>query len=420
MTVFWLIAVAMIALALFFLLRPLLLSAQHPQTGGRREQNIEIARERLAELEREQAQGRISDSEHALAREEIEQVLASDLAGEIAADDAPARTRGHWATYLIAVTVPLVSIAMYLYLGNPSGLEATASAPPQGHPSANSALPSVDQMVARLAERLKQNPDDVKGWRLLARSYVVMKRYPDAVAALRQARGIAGDQPDILIELADAMAASQQGSFDGQPEELMRTALQKAPSNPRVLWMAGQMAATRGEFAKALEFWERLRKMLPAEAEAVAVIDEAITEARSRLGQSPVEATAQVEAEGAPAVESEAASITVLVELDPSLSDQVAPTQIVFVYAQALSGPPMPLAVVRRQVGELPLQVRLDDSMAMMPAMKLSAFGEVRVSARISESGNAIPQPGDLRGTVEPVSTGGQETVQVVINRKIE
>ena len=177
------------------------------------------------------------------------------------------------------------------------------------------------------------------------------------------------------------------------------------------------MAAVQGDFNTALKHWRRLDSMIPADSNAAPLIKEAIAEAQNALsGEAPQTTQAPVEAVTEPTAD---IALLVHVSLDPNLVDQVDKTDTVFVYAQALSGPPMPLAVSRKQVSDLPLQVTLDDSMAMMPAMKLSKFKQVRVAARISKSGNAIPQSGDFQAKVAPITVSSRDTVSLVIRDKI-
>jgi cytochrome c-type biogenesis protein CcmH len=316
--------------------------------------------------------------------------------------------------------VPVVTILAYVYMGNLEGLDVAkrSVATDASAQSGGQAMGSVEEMVAGLAERLAREPDDVDGWRLLARSYVSMERYPDAVQALRRARGIVGDDPGVLLELAGAIARNQGGNLGGQPTELLATALHKAPDNPRALYMAGQLAATQGDFNTALKHWRRLDSMTPADSKVAPLIKEAIAEAQKALSGEAPQTTPQAPVEAVTEPTADIA-LSVHVALDPDLANQVDKTDTVFVYAQALSGPPMPLAVTRKQVSDLPLQVTLNDTMAMMPTMKLSKFKQVRIAARISKSGNAIPQSGDFQVKIAPIAVTSRDTISLVIRDKI-
>jgi cytochrome c-type biogenesis protein CcmH len=415
MTLFWTLAGAMLLLGVAWIVPPLV-RPKNRTVSAREHQNIEIARERLRGLDDEFASGAIDREQFDRARLEIEQILASDLVSDSASASAlETSDSGLKTAIVVGLTVPLLSILMYGLLGNSEGLRIE---PGQSSAQAGSGEPtaSIEDMVNRLAERLQENPDNPEGWRLLARSYSVMQRYPEAVEALRRARGLIGDDPNLLIELADMIATVQNGSFDGQPAELVAKVLEKYPQHPGGLWLAGRSAVVAKDLELALKYWRQLEAVLPKEGEGVESVRLAIARVEEALGHKVAATTLAQDDETA---ESSAPGIRVKVALDQSLSSHVDPDDAVFIYAQALSGPPMPLAVSRKKVRDLPLQVRLDDSMAMMPAMTLSKFSEVRVIARVSKTGNAIPQSGDFKGQAEAVPVKGSAAVEILIAEKI-
>ena len=423
MIVFWTLVAAMLLVGMGWIIPPIVRPKQH-QVSEREQQNIDIARERLRELENDLASNAIELEQFDRARREVEQILASDL-GQSTDDTQPNSSEysGIKSAMVVGICIPLLSIFMYGLLGNPAGLSAEPQRPTSA-PANTDQMPSVDDMVNRLAERLKEEPNNPEGWRLLARSYSVMQRYPEAISALRRARGLVGDDPNLLIELADAVATVQNGSFDGEPGELVTKVLAANPQHPGGLWLAGRSAVVSRDFPLALKYWRQLEKVLPAEGEGVESVRLAIAKVKEASGKAgtnakPVSETPAEKPKTTAAQSAGTGEIQVKVTLDPSLSSSVAPDDAVFVYAQALSGPPMPLAVTRKKVRDLPIQVTLNDSMAMMPAMALSKFPTVRVVARISKSGNAIPQSGDLKGQVEPVSVNQPEPVDIVILERI-
>ena len=211
----------------------------------------------------------------------------------------------------------------------------------------------------------------------------------------------------------------------GQPLELIRKALKKQPDNTKALWLMGMAEAGQGNYQNAIANWKKLMPLLKDDMASRAEVGRLIAMAREKLG---LPATPPVTTASAPEpaqvsiaqTSGTKASIKVRVELDQSLAGKYKPTDTLFIYARALQGPPMPLAAVRMQASDLPVEVTLDESMAMMPSMSLSKFPQVRISARISPSGNAIRQPGDLIGEMKPVTVGQAETVQVKINSKVE
>ncbi len=414
---FWVLASVMLAIALFIVIHPLL-RKQQTLTKGREQQNIDIARERVNELDQELQNNQITQRQYQQTHAEIEQALLNDLQSKdvVVGDD---QSKNFRSAIVVAFSVSMITVLGYLYLGNLQGLDIAGAAPVanQSSPATEQQIGSVGQMVQRLAERLQRDPDDVDGWRLLARSYMTLNLYPEAVTALRTARRLVGDDPDVLLELADAIAGTQNESYQGQPTELVKMAMSKAPNNPRVLWMAGQLAAVQGNFAAALQHWRHLQEMVPPDSKAAPVIKKAIAAAQAQSGKTPT--VAQQEPEKTASQKLKPVALTVQVSLDPSLISEVAQDDTVFIYAQALDGPPMPLAVARKQVRDLPVNVVLDDSLAMMPSMTLSKFDKVRVAARISKTGNAIPQSGDYQVKISPVAVDLLEPMKLVIRDKI-
>lgn len=426
MTTFWALAWAMILLGFVWVIPPLFASRAR-FVSRREEQNIEIARERLRVLEAELRRGAIDSRHFEQGRVEIEQILANDLALQSAnADSLSRRHYGLKTAFAVILCVPMLTILLYGMLGNPQGLSVKpglATIDPE-HPGNAGQTASVLAMVQRLEERLKTEPNQPEGWRLLARSYTVLERYPEAIEALRKARALAGDDPDLLVQLADLLAASQNGSFDGEAADLIRTVLRADPKHPAALWMAGRAAIMRRELAQALTFWRQLQAVIPNQGEGAEMVRAAIARVEQAAGQTgdlaqaPAIETPSDRAASQPAATTSPA-IQVQVALDPALASAVSPDDTVFVYAQALNGPPMPLAVSRNKVSELPLRVTLNDAMAMMPQLALSKFPEVRIIARISKTGNAMPQSGDFKGQFEPVSVAQQGPVDIVIADKI-
>ena len=420
MIIFWTLAAAMLLLGVWFVVRPLLRPG-HSFMSGRQEHNIDIARERLKALENEYAEGVIDQKAFDQAYLEIEQILANDLGSETEKALSRGGTASSTGTAVtVGLAIPLTTLLMYGFLGNAESLDIT---PGKEQPSVGQAtnprqLASVDDMVGQLAERLKENPGDPNGWRLLARSYLVMERYPEAIEALRRARGLVGDDPDVLVELAEAIARAQGNSFEGQPSALLTQALEKAPENPSVLWLAGRSALIEQNLPLALEYWRKLNAVLPEDAEGAESVRLAIAKVEEALGQAAVSESPVTQSQGV-AAESSQSGITVKVGLDKALMAAVDLDDTVFIYAQALTGPPMPLAISRKKVRDLPLEVKLNDSMAMTPAMTLSNFPQVRVVARISKSGNAIPQTGDFKGQVEPVTVDKNPRVEILIAERI-
>jgi cytochrome c-type biogenesis protein CcmH len=364
-----------------------------------------------------------------------------DVSGE--AEDSATTGGGRWAALFLAIAVPASAIGLYLHIGHSEiipRLQLAASQPtglPPGHP-AGEERPSLDELVARLAQRMEQDPDNVDGWIMLGRSYLAVGRPDQAATALERAYRLAPEEPDVLISYAQAVAAAQGGSLQGRPEELIRSALTVDPNNINARFLEGLIAYQGERFTDAAARWQALLALVDPQSEDATELREAIAEARARAGESgetapPSGAEQASETPSAPSADASAVAMTAepaavptgeaatsAVTVEVSLAEPLWPkanvNDTVFVYAKAATGPPMPLAVKQAKVGDLPIRVTLDDSMAMMPAMRLSAFPEVIVGARISRTGLATPQSGDFEGEVGPVTPGQPSPVAVLID----
>ncbi|WJW76495.1 c-type cytochrome biogenesis protein CcmI [Thiohalobacter sp. IOR34] len=420
MTIFWLSASAMVLLALA-ILAPALLRRGQVRELDRDQQNVAIARERLAELRVEYEAGQLSEEAFRSTREELELMLLTDLEPAARQAVAVAEGRGRWMLPVLALAVPLMAVSLYLALGNPDLIE-----PPEtpvaagGHDGTSGKMPSVDAMLEALVQRLQQEPDNARGWYLLARSYMSLGRYEEAVKAFERLHALVGDQPGVLTGLADALAMTQGARLSGRPFELLQKALEIQPDDPTALWLTGQAYMEQGKPREALEHWQRLDALLADQPESQAELRQLMARAEQQLrdaGEALPEPVVKTTTSRQPAAG--AVSLKVRIELDPALAGKIDPEAPLFIYAKALEGPPMPLAAVRKQVKDLPLEVVLDDRMAMMPAMRLSAFKEVRVGARVSLSGDPVAHSGDLFGELAPVAVDSKTPIAIRIDQRV-
>ena len=412
MTLFWILAAAMVIVAIGLLVPPLF-GRRTLKDQDRRAQNVAIARERLKELEAEHAGGNLDDKALEQARRELEEALADDVSGEGDANAAaPQRSPGMLA--IVAVLVPLLAVGLYLKLGNPDGLNPEAAAAESLMPAHDGQQMSLPEMAKRLETKLEAQPDNAQGWYLLGRTYLQMRRFADAARAFEKLHALVGDEPGVLLPWADAIAMQQGGKITGKAFELVQRVLEINPHEPTALWLAGMAYEQAGDHEQAVRHWKRLLPQLANDPESKQEVEALIARAEKALGRS-VSVPAAPQAKSADG----GARLTVTVDLDPALKDRIAPDDTVFVFARALAGPPMPLAVVRKSARDLPLTVVLDDSLAMMPQMKLSAFKEVRIEARVSKSGNALPQSGDLKGEVAPVKSDRREPLTIRIDQVV-
>lgn len=382
---FWAIGGALTALALWAVLRPL--DARRGAAAvSRRAANLAIYRDQRRELEADLAAGKLERAEYERALTELEARALED----VEAPDAAAGRRGRRRAEAIALGVgmPLVALAIYFAVGSPGALT------PQPHGGGEVTAAQIEAMVEGLAARLRENPDDADGWKMLGRSYAALGRFDAAVDAYAKAALRAPRDAQLLADFADALAMARGQSLQGEPENLVRRALEIDPANLKALALAGTAEFDRGEFAAAAATWERMLAHVPPDSEDARAIRENVAAARRHAGGGKPPAMA-----AAPA-----ASLRGTVRLSPKLRDKIAPGDTVFIYARAAEGPAMPLAILRHTARELPIDYALDDSLAMAPGMGISSQPRVVITARISRSGNARPQPGDLQGASAPVA----------------
>lgn len=410
MIIFWTITAVMILAALAFVAPPLL--RQRALAGSNRDrQNVVIARERLEELNREYADGALSEAEYEQTKLELEQALLSDLddAEPPAPEAAPAAGGRWWVVLAAALFVSLTTLFTYLSIGTPQMVDPAAM-----QAQSEQDLPSVEEMAGALVERLKENPEDPEGWYLLGRTYMAMENYREAAFAFDKLNQLVAKQPSIMLALADALAMAAGGNMQGRPAELVREAVTLAPNDETALWLAGMVEDQSGNHALALQHWRRLKGMLADNPESLQRVDMLIASAERKMAAGGEQSPAQA----APPAAS-GASISARITLSAELAAQAGPEESLFVYARAMEGPRMPLAAVRLKVSDLPTTVKLEDGQAMVPGMNLSSVGQVVVGARISRSGNAIASSGDLLGEVSPVTVGGQQVIDLEIDSVI-
>jgi len=432
---FWFFALLMIVGALAILL-PSLLGRRYQVEVDRRSVNTTIFNERRAELEREKAAGNVVGDDYRQALHELERDLLRDTAqGASQGHEARGGRRNLLAAVAVALFVPLLTVGTYLGLGSAelatgSGAKA-ASAPPQTVSAAEAGAQqhSLTEMVEGLARKLEDDPENLQGWTMLGRSYQIMKRYDDALKAFARARELAPQSPDLMALYGETLALTRGGSLAGEPEQYIAQALEIDPDNRNGLWLSGLASEQRGDYQVALNTWNRLRAQLD-EKEA-ASLDQYMGEVRASLGMeavppaagpvatAPAMAAAAV-SEAKPAAPASGAQVKVQVRVAEDKVADARPTDTVFVFARAAAGPRMPLAIVRKTVADLPLEVVLSDEMAMAPNFRLSNFDQVVVGARISRSGNAMPQPGDLEGVSKPLAWRGAPLVKIVIDSRVE
>lgn len=401
---FWAIAALLAVAALAFVLPPLLGRRRAGSVVTADETNVALYRDQLKELDADLAAGTLSPERHEEARREIERRLLDDVRAATAPSSA---VPGRAAAVAVGMIVPIAAILLYFAVGNPAAL-APGAAVSDDHTVTRE---RIEGMVERLAQRLKEKPDDLEGWTMLGRSYAVLDRHAEAAAAYANAVKRSPPNAQLLADYADALAMSLGRTLQGEPERLIEQALKVDPDNVKALALAGTVAFQKHDFKRAIGHWEHILRVVPPDSEIAEAVRGSIEDARNLAG--PVAAqSSKAGAKPAPA------RVGGMVQLAPALAAKTAPGDTVFIFARAAQGPRMPLAVMRKQVRDLPAAFTLDDSMAMTPAAKISGHEQVVVGARVSKSGKPVAQPGDLEGSSGPVGVGNTGVV-VTINREI-
>ncbi len=415
--------------------------------------DISALRDQLQQLKAQRAAGALSAKAYDKARAPLERQLldgvmaagdtatsAATSAPTVVAAAAPARPGVRLSASLAAAVVALAG-AGYWWTGSPGapsasspGATRSAAVTADGVIAPTPQITTQEQFAAaveQLAQRLQREPDNAEGWAMLARSYARLGRFAEAVPAFVKAVGLQANDANLLADYADTLAVRNNRSLEGEPKALIERALAIDPRNTKALWLAGSEAFDRKDYAGSVSYWERLVNLLPADSSFGPELQGNIDKARAMAGMpksesaQPAVTSAAAGSTGAATTASTAAPATPVgsvqgrVRLSPEMARLASPTDTVFIFARAAEGPRMPLAILRYQVKDLPLDFKLDDSSAMSPAMRLSLHKSVVISARVSKSGQAAPTGGDLTGQSPAVANTAQG-VQIEINELIK
>ncbi|MEY2701242.1 MAG: c-type cytochrome biosis protein CcmI [Pseudomonadota bacterium] len=414
---FYLAALVVVLLGLLMWL-PLLRTRKKQnemQVTSRGQLNLDLHRQRIDELLEH-----TPEHEHDGLRDEMERELLDALEGSrqqpIHHADASGRMQSRWLQWGMPVLL-LTGVGLYASLGRPdlasyhAGLSADESAQVVNH--------EMDRQLADLRTKLASRPDDLDGWLLLARSLMMTGRFQEALPALEQAMRLDPANPDIRIGYADAWAEAHEGNLSGKPEALIAEVLQQHPGHQDALWLSGMLAVQQKRIADAVVQWRKLQAQLPVDGDDHFRIETYI----AKIQGLPMPVPAHETAKAGPAGQDKPVaqlSIEVSVRLDDRLKARMRPEDTLFIFARAASGPPMPLAIVRRKAGDLPVSVRLDDTMAMAPGMDIRSFSPLVIGARVSRSGQAKASPGDLQGLSEPLKIKAGGHYEVVIRDEVK
>jgi len=390
---FWLAAGLLLTVAMAFLLLPLVRARTGQREEDRTALNVALYQERLAELGVLHAGGTLSAEQLHTARAEAARELLADT------DDSQARVSsplGRTLPCLVALLVPLLGLGLYLQYGasDKLALAREFAEPPR----------SLEEMTRRLELAVQAQPEAAEGLYFLGRTYMTQNRPADAARLFERTVAVAGRQPEVLGQWAQALYFAGDKQWSASIQALVDEALLGDPNEPTSLGLLGIAAFEGQRYAQAIEYWQKLLALLPPQDSSRTALQGGIDRARAQLGQAPAP----------PVAAQPAARLSVRVDLAPALRQQVLPSDSVFVFARAVSGPPMPLAVKRVTVADLPMEIELADSDAMMPALKLSNFPEVQLVARVSRAGQ--PTQGEWIGRSQPVASQGAAAQHLTID----
>lgn len=427
MLVFWLLAALLVAVTLALLLQPLLRARDAGAAPDADAATIAVYRDQKQALDGDCADGVITPGERDAAVTELARRLGDEVKTvREAKTDERGRRRAWFAAATLLLLIPTAAVVLYARLGNPAAGVAAIDIATDDRNAHQISDAQIVAMVDSLAQRLKSRPDDAEGWVLLARSYHALGRFPDAADAYAHADALIPANAALLADYADALAMTQGRKLAGKPAALAQRALAIDSNHPKALALAATAALEARDLDGALSYWRRLLAQFPQTSDEAKQITTIIAEIESTkregkgLPDTGGNAPRRTEPAG-PATStrpSTGATIAGRVDISPTLAARVALTDTVFIFARAVDGPRAPLAVLRIPAKDLPKQFTLDDSMAMAPGVKLSDAAAVIVEARVSKSGNALPQSGDFSGRSAPVKPGAAG-VKVTIDQVV-
>lgn len=440
---FWICAAILLGIAAFWLSQPLA-SKISPKLESAHERIIAIAKERRNEIHSAFESGDLNTKEHAQAMTDLEVALADELStskelGETT-DKSP-----KFSTPVILLSLPIVAISMYALTGTSDYplqaqqakaiqfAQTTADEPASG-------VPSLEQLVVGLGAQLQQNPNDERGLFLLGQTYSRIGRHAESAEVYGKLLALVGPNPDLLTERADAIVMSNNRGFSEDSTALLKQAIELDPHHIKARWLAGLAALEFGRAELALEHWLWAKAELTGDPSGSLQIAQLIDSAKQQLGNQ----TEQIETRAIDkiaqhnqsaehlATAGESAStpntedadnpieLTIKVSISEDARSIASPEDIVFIFVKAQTGSKAPLAVERLHVADLPTTVTLDDSKAMLPQMKLSLFEDVTISARISKTGQAIAQAGDIESGSINTKNSHNELLSLTISDVVE
>ena len=397
MTSFLIPAFLLLVLVLVLVLRPFIFPEKRKATS-RRQMNATIYREELDKLEVEHQSGAITSTDYEIAHAEMRQRLFQDTIEE---DDREVAGSTKKTAIGLCLFIVLLSSVLYFSLGDVVRVAQRNSEKPVTQEG-------VEKMVAEFAIKMEKDPTNLKGWAMLARSYRILGRNEDAAKAYARAGSFIDSDPQLLADYADVLASNANGSFAGKPLQLINQALKLDPNNLMALWLAGTASYNSGNYKAAVQTWEKLAKQIPPDTDEARAIQGSIAEARSKGGLATTPTTQALAV-------SSGKEISGKIEIAAELTSKIKPGDIVMVIARK-PGERMPVAVLKVPATNFPMRFALNDAVAMNPSAPLSQLAEASVEVRISKTGMAKPEAGDLISSVQTIKVGANN-VRLLVNQ---
>ena len=423
MWLFLAVAVVLIGVVLAMVL-PALLRPQSATKADANEEKRAIFRQQFDEIEQDKLNGVLDGEQYQIAKTELERRMLDEIgsSGVVSLHTQPDRR----LALILSILIPLLAFWLYVKIGKPEVLLNPVSDAPVIADVATlehkAMSGDIEPLLVALKDKLEKNPGNGEGWALLARSYVELKRHADAVNAYEMATKIITDDPQLYADYADALAVVNGGKLAGAPDELVNKALKLDPHHQKALMLSATAAFDRQDYKQAISLWERLQQLLPADSEMRPYVQASLNETYAVSGEKPsANKTTELSTENTAtqAVEKLTTGISGTVHIAPALVSQLDSSATLFVFARATQGSPMPVAIARATAKDLPYRFHLDDSSALISNNKLSQASEVVLVARISKSGDAKSQAGDLQGQTKAMKTVG-EGVDIEINELVK
>lgn len=440
MTLFIILCAVMLAIALAAVCLPLWFGGRSHAEETRRAQVLEILRQQAADLEAERAAGRIDTDEYEESRLELEHRVLEETRHEEDDRSGKSSRLPRLIALILAVIIPASAILGYYALGRYTAMDPQflAMVDAQQKRERGHSQRDMQKVLDDLRAKLEKDPRNPNGWFLLARTAASMNRFDESVEAFKRLNELVPGNADILADMADMMAAANGKVITPEVEKILQKSLSIDPKQWKALALLAMQAWDRERYAEAASLWRRMIDAVPADFEGLDQIRENINEAE-RLGGvndniSSVSPNANAERPAAPgaakttarqmpptASPSQKSSVAGTVMLDEKLAAQASPEDVVFIYARPVHGNRMPVAFMKVKVKDLPYNFVLDDTMRIpMGEESLATAKAVYVGARVSRTGNFMPQAGDLEGEMtQPVEVGDRGlVVQITTVRK--